>query len=72
MEEIHKIVDNFSEVVYLVVLDAAQALDDGYPEEEEESNAGPSENQHPGHVRLCRAVRVRVAWRDCLKHKDRY
>ena len=57
-------------VVYLVVLDASQALDDGYPEEEEQANARPSENQHPRHVRLCRAVRVRVAWCDCLKHKD--
>ena len=55
--------------VYLVVLDTSQALDDGYPKEEEQANASSSEDQHPGHVRLGRAVGVRVAGRHCLKHK---
>jgi len=54
----------------LVVLDAPQALDDGYPKEEEQTDAGATKNQHPGDVRLCWAVGVRVARRNRLQAAD--
>ena len=50
-----------SNIAHLVVLDAPQALDDGYPKEEEQTDAGATKNQHPGDVWLCWAVGVRVA-----------
>ena len=50
-----------SNITHLVVLDAPQALDDGYPKEEEQTDAGAAKNQHPGDVWLCWAVGVGVA-----------
>ena len=50
-----------SNIAHLVVLDAPQALDDGYPKEEEQTDAGAAKNQHPGDVWLCWAVGVWVA-----------
>ena len=44
----------------LIIFDAAQALDYGYSQEEEEADAGAAQDEHPGHVRLGRAVGVRV------------
>ena len=58
---------------HLVVLDTAQALDDGYPEEEKEADAGSPENQHPRHVWLGWTVGVRVTGGHCLDHyKDHF
>jgi len=54
----------------LVVLDAPQALDDGYPKEEEQTDAGAAKNQHPGDVWLCWAVGVRVARCNSLQAAD--
>jgi hypothetical protein len=31
-------------MLHLIVLDAAQALDDGYPQEEQEPDAGPPQD----------------------------
>ena len=56
-----------SNIAHLVVLDAPQALDDGYPKEEEKTDAGATKNQHPGDVWLCWAVGVRVAWCNSLE-----
>ena len=56
-----------SNIAHLVVLDAPQALDDGYPKEEEQTDAGATKNQHPGDVWLRWAVGVRVARRNSLE-----
>ena len=56
-----------SNIAHLVVLDAPQALDDGYPKEEEKTDAGATKNQHPGDVWLCWAVGVRVTRRNSLE-----
>ena len=56
-----------SNIAHLVVLDAPQALDDGYPKEEEQTDAGATKNQHPGDVWLCWAVGVGVARRNSLE-----
>ena len=56
-----------SNIANLVVLDAPQALDDGYPKEEEQTDAGATKNQRPGHVWLCWAVGVWVTRCNSLK-----
>ena len=61
-----------SNIAHLVVLDAPQALDDGYPKEEEQTDAGATKNQHPGDVRLCWAVGVRIARCNSLEVSLKY
>ena len=50
----------------LIVLDPSKEFSENYSDKQDDCDSYTTKDKKPGHVRLCRAVRIFFAWNVCF------